>query len=111
MDPIHLYQIPKLVKALTATKDAGAVQSAFNVVKNSKGPYKLSEFVNAAIRTKNPEAVKAVFKTFAKNKGAMAKALSIISSAPLHMLAPVVLPKEALQKLESMRQQGKTRKG
>ena len=89
-----------LIKALTATKDPVAVQSAFNVVKNIAKPT-LVDFVRSAELTKNPKAVKAVFNVFKVNKaewGPVRTAIELMSTGALHALTPVVLPKEALQK-------------
>lgn len=99
MEPIQLYEVHRLVKLMTATKDPAAVKSVFDVV-GSKGPHKLVDFVRSATSTKNPEAVQAVFKWYKGVLNAAAKVLPVASHA---MLAPVVIPKEALDQLERIK--------
>lgn len=92
---------------MIGTKDPAAVESVFKVIKGSKAPYKLGDFVRSATNTKNPEAVSKVFKWYDKVIKGAVKALPVAS---MHMLGPVVLPKEALDKLDFMKEKKLRRK-
>lgn len=88
------------VRAVEATKDPRAVQAIFDMAKKIANP-KFTDYVRAVTSSKNPKAVKAIFGV----------AKQLLSSGALHMLGPVVLPKEALHKFDMLKEKGTTRKG
>ena len=100
MEPIHLYEVHNLVKLMTAIKDPSAIQSVFDVVKNVKAPYKITDFVRSATMSKNPAATEAVSKWYGDILKQATKALPLISHV---LLAPVVIPKQAVDQLKRMR--------